>query len=47
MVYSMIDVPLLVLMLLMFKSCGIIIISKIDFFKFSGTESVNVSVMSI
>ena len=41
MVCRLIDFALVVLRLLMFKVCGIIRISKIEFFNFSGTEWVN------
>ena len=40
MVCRLIDFPLVVLKLLMFKVCVIIGISKIEFFNFSGTERV-------
>ena len=40
MVCRLIDFALVVLMLLMFKACVIIGISKIEFFNFSGTERV-------
>ena len=40
MICRLIDFPLLVLKLLMFKSCVIISISKIEFFNFSETERV-------
>ena len=41
MVCRLIDLTLVVLELLMFKVCGIISISKIEFFNFSGEERVN------
>ena len=41
MVCRLMDFAFVVLRLLMFKVCGIIGISKIEFFKFSGTEKVN------
>ena len=47
MVCRLIDFALEVLKLLMFKDCGIIGISKTDFFKFSGTERVNNKFMKI
>ena len=40
MVCRLIDFALVVLKLLIFKICGIIGISKIEFFDFSGTERV-------
>ena len=40
MISRLIDFALVVLKLLMFKVCGIIGISKIEFFNFSGTERV-------
>ena len=40
MVWRLIDFALLVLELLMFRICGIIGISKIEFFNFSGNERV-------
>ena len=40
MVCGLIDFVLVVVELLMFKVCGIIGISKIEFFNFSGTERV-------
>ena len=40
MISRMIDLALEVLYFLMFKVCGIIGISKIDFFNFSGTERI-------
>ena len=40
MVCRLVDFALLVLKLLMFKICGIIGISKTEFFNFSGTERV-------
>ena len=40
MISRLIDFALVVLKLLMFKVCGIIGISKIEFFSFSGTERV-------
>ena len=40
MICRLIDFALVVLELLMFKVCGIIGISKIEFFNFSGTERV-------
>ena len=40
MLSRLIDFPLVVLKLLMFKVCVIIGISKIEFFNFSGTERV-------
>ena len=42
MVCRLIDFALVVLKLLMFKVCGIIGISKIEFFNFSGTERVKI-----
>ena len=41
MVSRLMDVALAVLKLLMFKVCGIIGISKIEFFNFSSTKRVN------
>ena len=41
MVYRLIDLALVVLQLLMSKVYGIIGISKIEFFNFSGTKRVN------
>ena len=41
MVCRLMDFLLVVLKLLMFKVCGIIGVSKIEFFNFSGTERVN------
>ena len=38
---ELIDFALVVLKLLIFKVCGIIDVSKIEFFNFSGTERVN------
>ena len=38
MIFRLIDFALVVLKLLMFKVCGIIGISKIEFINFSGTE---------
>ena len=38
MIFRLIDFAFVVLYLLMFKFCGIIEISKIEFFNFSGTE---------
>ena len=43
MVCRLIDFALVVLKLLMFKVCGIIGISKTEFFNFSGTERVKLS----
>ena len=40
MVYRLIDFALVVLALLMFEVCGIIGLSKIEFFHFSGNERV-------
>ena len=40
MLFRLIDFALAVLKLLIFKFCGIIGISKIEFFHFSGTEKV-------
>ena len=40
MISRMIDLALVVLYFLMFKVCGIIGISKIEFFNFSGTERI-------
>ena len=40
MVYRLIDFALVILKLLIFKVCGIIGISTIEFFNFPGTESV-------
>ena len=40
MVSRLIDFPLVVIKLLMFKVCGIIGISKTEFFNFSGTEGI-------
>ena len=41
MVCRLMDFAFVVLKLLMFKVCGIIGISKIEFINFSGTEKVN------
>ena len=41
MVYKLIDFALLALELLMFKVCGIIDTSNIEFFNFSAKERVN------
>ena len=41
MLCRLIDFALVILELLMFNVCGIIDISKIQFFKFSGNERVN------
>ena len=38
---NLIDFALVVLWLFMFKDCGIIGISKIEFFNSSGTEKIN------
>ena len=43
MVCSLIDFALVVLDILMFNVWGIIGISKIEFFNFSGTETVNIN----
>ena len=40
-VCKLIDLALVVFRLLIFKVCGIIVISKIEFFNFSGNEKVN------
>ena len=42
MIFSLIDFALVILELLMFKNCGIIGISKIEFFSYSGTERVKI-----
>ena len=41
-IFSLIDFALVILELLMFKNCGIIGISKIEFFSYSGTERVKI-----
>ena len=47
MVCRLIDLALVVLKLLMFKVCVIIGIPKIEFFDFSGIESVNIEKLMV